>query len=820
MSKGSEIQDLANILRGEGFSDAADKLIAKLEKGEKLSRSLEKQLQAIAKKNNLELSKKLKSIRDMEKDLEDLNEEQKENLRLTKESAKELERQNKSITNYVVSQNTATKSVEKFSDMQSRTVRSVSSASDAVQRHASVLGVLDLALQGLERVFDSWFDQQQDWTRSMGEFAMRTGATANQLQTVRGHADRLRDTFSRLGGSLTGINESMQFLQDVSLAMRMSTSEMSEDMEISLLGVQRGLGLSADEAALLARTLEGGLESGNESLDDFNLNIRDFAESIGANASTISRDFLDARGTLATFGRDGGEVFRRTATFANSLGFETRRILDMFSRFDTFGTASQNINQLNAAFGTTISSFEVMTEEDPVRRIQLITDALQAQGYDMANMTRQQIRMLSDALGVSADEAARLMNGEDMAAINAETEERERHAAEMATREEHVRERILGIIEATEQRFFSIQDYIQTIVNDIADILSPLFSAMYDNADGIRDSIRDWVRSIADDPDFQNTLHDIADWIAEMPQHIREFMPTWSEIRETGEAIWPVVRQIGEIIMEVVGFAADHPEAVGVALGVLAVGQLLGGFGGIAALLSPGGVILAGIALMAAGMMETSNHASNMVSRLREVSSISDSSRTSEERDLIRRNREGALADLYLAEGSPSGASRAFAGVGNLAGDVAGFFGATDFERTIEESTSVGTYENMRTNAERALLSGASVRDVTQAIISNAIHGGRDAEINIRRAFGINESESLDSGIYSAVSSINSEVNPSPISPDAVVASSATDVAPVTSTTATTTPASATVGETRVIATNVLLDGRNVGRAFFEISRG
>src|SRR5690606_183486 len=118
-------------------------------------------------------------------------------------------------------------------------------------------------------------------------------------------------------------------------------------------------------AAELFRLLETGVAGGRKSITDFGGDMIRFANSISANASQLTSDFLAAKDSVAQFGSAGAETFRRAAMMANEFGFETRRIFDMMKGFDTFGQASQNVNQLNAMLGTSLSSFELMMEQDP-----------------------------------------------------------------------------------------------------------------------------------------------------------------------------------------------------------------------------------------------------------------------------------------------------------------------------------------------------------------------------------------------------------------------------------------------------------------------
>jgi len=75
----------------------------------------------------------------------------------------------------------------------------------------------------------------------------------------------------------------------------------------------------------------------------------------------------------------------------------------MASNFDTFSQASNKVNELNAVLGTTISSYELMIEQDPARRVQMVMDAVHDQGLEWENLNRVQRMTLAQQLQISEE---------------------------------------------------------------------------------------------------------------------------------------------------------------------------------------------------------------------------------------------------------------------------------------------------------------------------------------------------------------------------------------------------------------------------------
>jgi hypothetical protein len=827
-----ELRDLVRSLESAGLDEVAEKITKRLEKGQALTRGMIKQIEGVRKAENKLYQEKLKQLKQLAEQEHRLNDRQKTKLANLRKEVAELEKAGKAFDKVNSYQEAHIKTSEKMSQTNSRTAQSFRQAREGVERYTSTLGLLDAALSGIERLYDNWFDLQTTITRGMGELATRTGATTAQLRSFRDSADRLRETFSRVRGTMDGWEESIRFVGDASIAMRTQIGDMAQDFQLELLAAQQGLGASADQAAQIVRTLETGLEGGNESLGDFIINIREFSEEIGANASTMTTDWLEARDSLATFGRDGGEVFRRTAQFANHFGFETRRILDMARRFDTFGQASEHVNQLNAMFGTTISSFEMMQEEDPVRRIEMITNAIREQGMNWDNMSRYQRMALAQAMGVSESEAGRLMNGETMAQIQEEQIQRQREQEALAHRQQEAQETILGIIEQSSVVFRSWRDYVTAIVNDLSEALGPIFSAIHGSAEGTMNAIRNWVQRLAGNNDFRNTVQEIADWIETLPKNIERFLPTWDQMKKTAQEAWPIIQRIGDVLGGIFDFAMEHPEAVGIALGVGAIVMIGAQLAPLAALIGPQGLLIAGVAALGYGFYEASRNAealADVTSRMQSRAQggdagaqfMLDSQRGQAMQNLGVTGRSGLAAgsdanrwvDPRFYQGSAIGQTT----MGLLAGGAAAL-GADSAEmgiRSTMESSRQFYDDDIRGMAETGIRNGLSSTAVWNSLMEQAAASPTIAG-RIRNSFGVAEGQDLGLALMSQLSEMSARSGPSIEVPTAE--SSATTSAPVTQQTSS-APRPQSSDSPMVRIANVVLDNLEpVGRVFYEIS--
>ena len=770
---------------------------------------------------------------------ERLNDAQKKTLSGLKKLAieqkrlnKEQDDDNKSTDRGITSKEKYEKSVKKLKEsvrdsvnpfsLMGRAIDSVSSSitsgGAAILRFLNPMNLLSTAINAIAGLYENWFRLTNLMVGAMGRFAVATGAVGSQLIEFRRSVDSMRDTFSRLYGSVDGITEAAGFLQNTFVALRMEVSAgFIEEFGQQLVFANRNLGLTAEQSAELFRVIEDGGLGASASIEEFGRGMMNFASEIGGNAATLSREFVEARGTVALFGEAGETAFRDAATFANHFGIETSRVLALTQRFNSFSNAANQVNQLNAIFGTTISSMELMMETDPTRRLDMITSSVRSMGHTWESMGPQMRQALSDAMGLDVDDAMRVFNGESMEEISRERERAAASESERTSRRERAMMTISDLINNTAERLLSFQDIFQQIINDVSESLSPIFGDFYDVVRNIVQGFRNWLGTILSHPEFVSMMEDIASYIREMPDNMDSILPTWEEIRDTAREIWPVIQSIGSMIMSVVEFAADHPEALGIALGALVLTQLVGGFGGLAALLSPGGAILVGIAALAYGMMQASAASENMLDRTREIAEIAPELRTSSERAELFENRERALTGLGTASTEGAGL---WAGIASTSGAVAGALGFEGIERGITSGIAAtsSTYDDMPTLIRNALESGASTRDIENHILANA-HQSPDAEVMVRRTLGIGSDANLTEGVVSAVAAIDREVNGTGeegVVPDS---SSAIETAPSTSTTTSAAPLVAAAGAGDMFMAEVTLDGDRVGSATIRRAR-
>jgi ABC-type multidrug transport system fused ATPase/permease subunit len=177
--------------------------------------------------------------------------------------------------------------------------------------------------------------------------------------------------------------------------------------------VMSKLGVSTDDFAKGIQNLTKAMGFNAQGAAQQLLNLEKFAEELGIAPSKMAADFAGAGGTLAKFGNQGVEAFKRLEIASKITGMEMQRILTLTEKFDTFEGAATMAGKLNAALGGNfVNAMDLMMDTDPVGRFEQIRDAILSTGMSFDDMTYFQKNMYKEMLGLQdVGELALLLSG-------------------------------------------------------------------------------------------------------------------------------------------------------------------------------------------------------------------------------------------------------------------------------------------------------------------------------------------------------------------------------------------------------------------------
>ncbi len=184
----------------------------------------------------------------------------------------------------------------------------------------------------------------------------------------------------------------------------MNFTQMSQANQKTLIDGSLALqqfGVDAAQSAAANDFLLNSLGKSAEEAVDYQKGLIELGAEIGMSGAMLVEQFGSMSGDLAKFGDQAGKVFENLAKTAKATGVEMNTLLGVASQFDTFEGAASAVGKLNAQMGTNIDAMALMQEEDPAKQVEMLRDAFQATGKDLATMSKFEKMAAAEAMGMS-----------------------------------------------------------------------------------------------------------------------------------------------------------------------------------------------------------------------------------------------------------------------------------------------------------------------------------------------------------------------------------------------------------------------------------
>ncbi len=163
---------------------------------------------------------------------------------------------------------------------------------------------------------------------------------------------------------------------------------------------QKGLGLSGEMMKGLGQATQGTESSFEETLRTTTNFTTNLGKRFGLSQKVIGRDIGEMAKDLKTFGSVGVRQMGQLSVFARKLGADFKDLLGVVNKFDNFEDAAESAARLAQAFGLNIDAMEMINEQDPAARIEMLRKAFFQTGKDISKLTRQERNYLAATAGI------------------------------------------------------------------------------------------------------------------------------------------------------------------------------------------------------------------------------------------------------------------------------------------------------------------------------------------------------------------------------------------------------------------------------------
>lgn len=192
------------------------------------------------------------------------------------------------------------------------------------------------------------------------------------------------------------VREQFQALGPVAHEFGMEIAVQSEHFA----AYQKGLGLSGEMMKGLAQATQGTgmtLESTLRTTTKFTTGL---GKQFGISQKVIGRDIGEMSRDLKNFGSIGIREMAQMSVYARKLGTDFKDLLGVVSKFDNFEDAAESAARLAQAFGMNVNAMEMINEQDPAARIEMLRKAFYRTGKDITKLSRQERNYLAQTAGI------------------------------------------------------------------------------------------------------------------------------------------------------------------------------------------------------------------------------------------------------------------------------------------------------------------------------------------------------------------------------------------------------------------------------------
>ena len=395
---------------------------------------------------------------------------------------------------------------------------------DAMQGGAA--GMVEMVKSGFSGFIDGVIGGFMDALFAIDEFESAIGRATNQ--TDREFARAMREGADQMANFYVGLEEySAATITAFGTVTEFAFAQDHIQRELVNTATTLELyGASVDDVSNAFQTLDKVAGLSLDQVGGATMEIANLAMSINVPIQDMMSDFSQMLPNLAKLGPTAVDSFKDLAIQSKRTGLEIQKILNLTDKFDTFEGAAEMSGQLNAALGGNfVNAMDMMMETDPVKRFEMMTDAIDQAGLSFDDMSYYQRQFFANAMGLeSVQDLAMMMSG-DMSALGDEVNMTQKDYEDMAE---------AAAEQATLQEKFdaALRKIMQTLVDDgLLDDLHQMF-----------DDFRDGKGPIAD---LESLMHGVVD-VFRLFEPILRFM---IENPKSAAAIFIALQVIGPIQM-------------------------------------------------------------------------------------------------------------------------------------------------------------------------------------------------------------------------------------------------------------------------------
>ena len=235
----------------------------------------------------------------------------------------------------------------------------------------------------------------------------------SQMKDMSKHGISLRKHFGPgsegLANALKAAGEQMTDLGD---QMGVFGSEVAANAG-KLHVYRKGLGLTGEAFAAMGTLASTNGNSLTDTMHQVGSQAINMGKQFGVGPKVLAKSMASMAGDVANFGTLSVKQLSSLAVYTHKLGISAKELTGVIDSWDNFEDAAAGASKLSQAFGMNIDAMEMMKEQDPGKRMDMLRESFQETGKSVEDLSRQELKLLSAQMGLS-EEAAKKALSSDM----------------------------------------------------------------------------------------------------------------------------------------------------------------------------------------------------------------------------------------------------------------------------------------------------------------------------------------------------------------------------------------------------------------------
>jgi len=163
----------------------------------------------------------------------------------------------------------------------------------------------------------------------------------------------------------------------------------------------KGLYEEADAMKAIDHRARASGKPMQETMLEFGNQTAQMRDKFGVNAKQFSKDMMEMAGDAEYFAGTASTELAAMTVYIHKLGMEAKSLKSLIDKWDNFESAAEGASKLAQSFGMNVDAMEMMNEQNPAKRMDMLRQSFFESGKAVEDLTRAEKKLLAEQMGLA-----------------------------------------------------------------------------------------------------------------------------------------------------------------------------------------------------------------------------------------------------------------------------------------------------------------------------------------------------------------------------------------------------------------------------------